>query len=322
MGKRLEEITATVGFERHRFGQSAPFTVILDAVNGEGDEITLKGQTEDEHPQQHLTYRFYGGWANYKNQRTGQTERQFRYQTFVRATPHNRAGIIKYLSGAPNIGRVLAGRLFEKFGGDAVKILREQPAVAAAACDRLSEAGAVEASEWLEREKSLEDCTIALVDLLEGHGFPKSAAKQAVKEWGNRAADVIRQNPYLMMRRIRGVGFKRCDALYLELGHPPGRLKRQALCAWHHVAQNSDGDTWFYRRMVEVGLAGAIAGADVRTDAAIECAGRAGFLSVIRTNGPGGAPDWDGDTEWMAEGKKARNELRLADLIVEALQEG
>lgn len=320
MPKRLLELTATVTYELFRFGQSEPFTVILEAVDDKGERIVLKGLLEENDPQQHLTYRFYGSWASYKNQRTGQSEPQFRFQTFVRATPHSRAGIVKYLSNAPNIGRVLAGRLFEKFQGDAVKILREKPEVAAAAIERLSEEAALEAAEWLEREKSLEDCTIALVDLLEGHGLPKSLVKQAVKEWGNRATDVIRQDPYRMMR-FRGVGFKRCDALYLDLNKPPGRLKRQALCAWYHVASNSNGDTWFPKSFVHVGLAGAIAGADVRAEQATDLAGRSGMLTTIRTDGPNGAPDWDGSFEWMAEGAKGRNEARLAGYICEALEE-
>lgn len=331
MARSLIEITATVARERHRFGEAEPFTVILDGTATlNGDErpsrIVLKGKTEgsheagDEEPRQHFAYRFYGEFRHYENRYTGDTERQFHYQTFVRAEPHTKAGIVAYLDGAPNIGRVLAMRLWDKFGSNAVKILREQPEVAAAACERLSVDAAMEAAAWLDREKALEDCSIELVDLLEGRGFPKVVAKQAVKEFGNRAAAIIKANPYLMMR-FRGCGFKRADALYLDLGHPPARLKRQALCAWHHVARNGDGDTWQYRKSVDVGLAGAIGGADVKADAAVELAGRVGMLAVMRTDGPDGPPAWDGDCCWVAEGAKARNEARLAGFVVEAMEE-
>jgi hypothetical protein len=327
MGTRLQELTAMVTFERHRFGQAEPFTVVLEAaaVDGGGDSgedfIVLKGQTDDGGPQVYLTYRFYGLWSEYQNQRTGQVERQFKFHTFVSAAPHGRAGIIKYLSFAPNIGNVFATTLWDKFKGDAVKILREKPHVASAACHRLSPAAAEEAAEWLVREQALEDCSIELVDLLEGHGFPKSTVKQAVKLWGNRAAQIIRQNPMLMMRRLRGCGFKRCDALYLELGHPPARLKRQSLCAWYHVACNTSGDTWNYIKVVEIGLSGAIAGADVRFEQALELALRSGMLAAVRTEGVDSPLDWDGSTLWVADGRKARNENRLAGYIVEALEE-
>ena len=288
---RLQEITATVVAERHRFGQAEPYTVIMDGATANGSReggqpsrLVLKGKTEDNEPQQHLTYHFYGQWRTYKNQRTGQEERQFHFQTFVRDQPHTRAGVVKYLAGAPGVGRVLAGQLFDRFGSDAVRILRTQPDVAAAAVNRLSPAAAADAAAWLETEKGLENCMIDLVGLLEGHGLPKGVVKQAVKTFGNLAATIIRKNPYQLMR-FRGCGFKRADALYLELGHPAAALKRQALCAWHHVASNSDGDTWHYRKTIDAGLAGAIAGADVRADQAIELASRSGMLSLTRTDG-------------------------------------
>lgn len=317
VAKRLKELTVTIDYETHRFGTGEPFTVILDghiADDEAGEEITLKGPTEDGHPQQHLTYRFYGQKTHYKG------KPQFKYTTFVHQAPHSRSGIIKYLTNAPHIGNVIARRLWDIYKGDAVRMLRTQPEQVAAETPRLSEDAAIEAAAWLEREKALEDCTIEIVDLLEGHGPPRGVVKQAIKEWGNLAATIIRKNPYVMMR-FRGVGFKRCDALYLELGGDPAKLKRQALCAWYHLAANTEGDTWFYRTVVEVGLNGAIGGAKVRSDQAITLANRASLISTIRTDDLHGIPDWDGSHHWMAEGRKARNELKLATYVCEALEE-
>ena len=316
MAKRLKEITVTIDYETQRWGDSDPYTVVLRGHLNDPDqtEISLKGPTDGEHPQQHLTYLFYGQNQNYRG------NPQFRYNTFVHQQPHSRAGIITYLAKAPGIGSAISRRLWDKFKGDAVKILREQPEVAAAACERLSDNAAFEAAEWLDREKTLEDCTIDLVGLIEGHVLPKSLGMGEIKRWGNQATGIIRQNPYRLMQ-FRGVGFKRCDALYLELGGDPARLKRQALCAWYHIASNSDGDTWFYKQQVIVGLTGAIGGAKVQAERAIELSNRAGIVSVIRTEGVDGDPHWDGDTVWMAEGKKSRNESRLASYVVEALLE-
>ncbi len=357
MPRKLIEITATVAHECQRFGDAPPFTLIMEGTmdetpatdganedghrngNGRPSRIKLKGKSEGgewngESPEEkgrqsrlnrlepyvHGSYRFYGEWRNYTNQRTGVTEKQFHWQTFVPAKPHSRAGVVAYLEQAPQIGRILAGRLFERFGGKAVDILADQPEVAAAAVDRLSDEAAVEAAAWLKREEALRDCTIELVDLLQGRGFPKATTKAAVKEFGNRAADVIRANPYAIMR-FRGCGFKRADALYLDLGHPAGKLKRQALCAWNHIARNCDGDTWHYRKAVEIGLAGAIAGADVRIESAIELATRGRLLATQWTNGVDGPMDWDGTHCWVADGKKARNEERVASYVVQAMQE-
>lgn len=317
MATRLKELIVTIDYESQRWGDSDPFTVILNGRMVDGDEetdITLKGPTDGDHPQQHLTYRFYGQKTLYRG------NPQFRYSTFVHQAPHSRAGIIKYLTNAPNIGSTFARKLWDLYRGEAVKMLRTQPEACAAAIDRLGVDSAIEASQWLDREKALEDCTIEIVDLLEGHGFPKGLVKQAIKEWGNLAATIIKKNPYLLMN-LRGAGFKRCDALYLELGYPPERLKRQALCAWYHLAQNTEGDTWYFRTQVEVGLNGSIGGAKVRSDDAIELAVRSGIVSLIRTKELQGEPHWDGSYCWMAQGTKARNEMKLALYIVEALEE-
>jgi len=317
MAKRLKEIAVTIDYESQRWGTSDPYTVILNghiADDEVGEEITLKGPTDGNHPQQHLTYRFYGSMTSYRGQP------QFKYTTFVHQAPHSRAGVIKYLTNAPGIGLAFARKLWDLYKGDAVRILRTDPAAAAQAVDRLGVESAMKAAEWLDREKALEDCTIELVDLLEGHGLPKGIVKQAILKWGNLAANLIRKNPYIMMQ-LRGAGFKRCDALYLELDYPPERLKRQALCAWYHLASNTDGDTWYPRTVVEVGLNGAIGGAKVRSDRAIELADRAGVIAITRTDGVNGAPHWDGSFEWMADAKKARNEAKLAMYIVEALEE-
>jgi hypothetical protein len=54
----------------------------------------------------------------------------------------------------------------------------------------------------------------------------------------------VRRDPFvLLVAEVSGCGFTRCDRLYVSLGLNPGRLKRQALAAWHAIKQR-DGDTW------------------------------------------------------------------------------
>lgn len=326
MPRQLEEITATFSCERMRFENANGDTIIGDATiqkeGGRSERIVVKGVAEDDEPSAHGAYRFYGSWATYRNKRTKQDEKQFHFKTFVRSTPHSRAGVVKYLEKAPNIGRVLAGRLFDRFKCDAVKILREQPNVAAAACDRLSLEGAYEAAAWLVVEQALEDCTIEIIDLLEGRGFRKSLAREVVKEFGNRAAQVIKKNPYILMR-FRGCGFKLADALYLDLGGRPEALKRQAMCATHAVATatSATGDTWHYIGVAEQGLKGSVSGTDVRAAEAMRLADRGGIMCRVWSDGRDGAPAWDGDTQWVADARKARNEARLAKYIAEATSE-
>jgi exodeoxyribonuclease V alpha subunit len=160
---------------------------------------------------------------------------------------------------------------------------------------------------------------IDVMELITGRGFPKRAAKEAIKTWGNLAASVIRQNPFALMR-FRGCGFKLTDALYLTLGHSPTKAKRQALCAWHGIASNTTGHTWFYQDVASAALRSSIGGAEVNEEKAIRLATKGGLLAVTYTDGPNGEIDpLLGTCCWLAESRKAANERRVAKYVAEAM---
>jgi hypothetical protein len=104
-------------------------------------------------------------------------------------------------------------RLWDAFEGDVVKTLRESPEEAAACVQGLSVAKAEAASKWLKDHARFEESFIEVNSLLSRGGFPKSTSKKAIKEWGAKAAETIYRNPYIL-QKFRGIGFKRCDALY------------------------------------------------------------------------------------------------------------
>ena len=332
MARKYEELVATILSERWRPRDQAPPTIaILTVVPEESEsagsgggssqqELSVKLRIEDDEDdalvQRHATLRFYGHWDSYKG------ERQFVAQTVVRATPHSRASVITYLKEAPCVGQILAKRLWDAFGSDAVKVLRKDPQAAAAAVKGLTEEAAAEASKWLQYHAAIESCRMAIEGLLAGHGFPKSTAKKAIKEWGNRAAQVVERNPFALWK-FRGVGFKRCDALYLALGKSPTRLKRQALCAYYAIANpdRGDGSTWMYSATAEKAIVASIGGARVRCCAALDMAKRAGLVVSQRTDSNQTTLDWDGPLEWLADAGKAGCEMRLANYVVEALLE-
>lgn len=324
----LEEITGIYITERHRFSNDGG-DVIIATIRMEGGDanqrepVVIKGPAEYDELTSQLSYRFYGRWTEYKNKRTGDTERQFAFQTFVRQAPHGRAGIIRYLQSAPNIGLGRATVLWDKFNSDAVRILREQPDVAAAAIGGgFSVLKADDAAAYLREESAMESCTIDLIDLLGGRGFPKSVAKSIVKRWGNRAAGIVRRNPYLLMA-FRGCGFKKTDNMYLDLGLPPAKLKRQALSAWYSLASDTEGHTWYPIEVAVNGIKANVGGVELQPEKALALAKRAEFISTLRTDRQGkvGGQPTDGGRLWVAEGKKARSEASVAASIADAIEE-
>ncbi len=326
---KLQEITATFLQERFRFTNADGDVIVGSAFqNGEVQkEISIKGQADIDELLEDQTYRFFGSWTEYKNKRTGITEDQFVFQSFILQQPHSRSGIITYLKRAGEgfgFGVARATRLWELYGTEAVRTLRESPDdVAAALADtslRIPAVKLVQVAGVLARESATEGCTLDLMDVLTGRGFPKSTARLVIRDRGVHAARDVRRNPYLLMK-YHGVGFKKTDALYLDLKLPTGRLKRQALCAWYKLASNTEGHTWYPLAFAAEGIRENIGAAELRIEDAITLANRAKATAELRTIGARGELSASGDCRWLAEGRKAANEGQLAAMVADAILE-
>ena len=318
----LLEITATYIGEKFHFDNPDSIAIIGDATHVSGEKpdgvncrMVVRGNVDSvDDLLSHQTYRFYGRWTEYLNKRTRENEPQFAFQTFVLSAPQSRAGIITYLSRhgeGLGIGKSRAATLYEKFAGDAVRVCRESPEVAAAAVSGWSISQAEEFAAELQASHYLEECSIELIELLDKRGFPKATAQSAIRLWGNRAKLVISNDPYKLMN-FRGCGFKRCDRMWLDLGLPPDRLKRQALCAWYAVASNSFGHTWFPIEIPIEAIRQTIGRCNVTPDRAIELAVRADMLTTTVSE--------SGKT-FIAETRKANNERFISERIGECERE-
>lgn len=322
MPAKLQELTLVYRRERIRWdavaildceepdspsGESQPALDIFAPANA----VTVKCECPPDELVGGLSYRFYGTWTNHDKY-----GKQFQARTYVRCQPHGKAGVIRYLQttcAGHGIGHATAAKLWDKFGSDACRILRESPEVAAAAVgmQHFTVEKATAAAAVLKEEQALEAVSIDLIDLLGGKGFPRDTAKKCVQEWGNRAAAMVRRNPYILMR-FRGVGYLRVDQLYLDLGGKPTAMKRQALAAWYAIARDTEGNTWFDPDYAEKGIRARVAGAELDPFAALKLCKRARMLSVLR-NGDGRV--------WIAETRKADNERTIANWAREAINE-
>lgn len=295
----MQELRASIHYERHRWGETA----ILEARTHAGQEITIKANCQVGEIQGGQSYLWFGRWHEHPKH-----GKQFHAKTFVPCEPAERRAVTKYLEKAPRVGPVIAGRLWEEYGAEAVRKLREEPREAAFGVRGLSTAGAREAAAWLEERKATEDCSVKLVGLLAGYGFPRDLHKALTALHGNRAAAMVRKNPYLLKDFPR-CGFAKCDRLYLDLGLNPNRRKRQALCMAYGLESDPSGNTWYPVAFVERTLAKYIGPAERNGPAAASLAKRAGLLRVRRTQ-----PD---NQPWFADAGKADNEGRLAARVAE-----
>lgn len=260
---------------------------------------TMKGTTQIDAFTPGLTYRFWGRWivhAKYGN--------QFFVETFLEETPATQSAICLYLEQCKGIGHVTARTIFDNFGERSVEVLRERPEEVANAVPRLTRAQCIEASVLLKTKHRTERAKMEMMTLVHKLGVPSKAVDQALSNWGNQAATVIKRNPYKLME-CTGVGFLKADNIWLEFGYSPTRLKRQAYCVWNGVHQQRNGDTWIPVAIPRTVLHRSISGADVDFERAMELCRRANVLR-FRTDARG---------VWVAERVKADQEAKLARLI-------
>lgn len=301
------ELTAV--FHRVRFAfeatdEAEPPTLIIEAT-ADGKLATLRGTAWQEDFISGCSYRFWGTWTTHP--KYGQ---QFKFEQFVVERPAGEVAVTQYLKHAPRIGPALARRLWDAYGEQAVEQLRLRPSECAGNIKGLSVESAKEAAEYLADNAAIEQAKIELVGLLHGRGIPRKTADKLLQDYGSKATDYLKANPYLLMR-YRGCGFLKADKLYIELGHNPARLKRQALCVQNAVEREANGDTWVPWTVARNRLGDELSGSDPRVNDAIRLMLRAkGLVSRIHHG-----------QQWLAEWRKAQQEQRVAWLVVEAEEE-
>ena len=309
-----EEITAEFRHEICSSTESPRFIVgsaqvqVDDGETAKGFDFSkagyfpIKGLAEELQLKPGMTYRFFGEWKN-----SPKHGRQFAFQTFVQAEPRGRRGVLRYLCLLPGIGEFTALRLWEAWGSECVDVLRDAPEWAAATIPRLSIKKATAAAAKLKEAKILEGATIDLLNLFEGRTLGKNIVKSVLADYGNRGAEMIRKNPYLLTR-YRGVGFLTTDAMYLELGMNPNKLKRQVLCISHAISSNQDGHIWHSVNWVKTALDFSISSTETRLDSALALGRRAGLLSIRE--------DEAGET-WVANRKDCLDEEWISQKVSE-----
>lgn len=220
------------------------------------DETKVIG-TAEEIPVPGLQYRFVGTWEN------SNYGRQFRFDGFVQHVPPSRDAVTKYLAQyGSGIGTIIADKIIREYGVEhAIDRLKDSPEAVSKAVPGLSLDNALKTSETLVKKAQFESTRIELLKLLQGRGFGSKGIDIALEKWGINAADKIKANPFiLMLERVPGAGFMRCDALYLDLGLDPHAIMRQMLCLWNQIEKYGDGSTWYVSSALQEHLKRSIGG--------------------------------------------------------------
>ncbi len=164
------------------------------------------------------TIRCVGDWKHHP-----QYGRQFEVQTFESKEPSDLVGIQKYLESGmiKGIGPTYAERIVQTFGIDTLRVIDENPS-------RLSEVPGIGSKRidmiqscWHE-QKAIRQVMI----FLQSHGISPGFAQKIYKTYGDASVEKVKQDPYILAKDIRGIGFKFADQIAVKMGIPLHSLTR------------------------------------------------------------------------------------------------
>lgn len=178
-------------------GQKGTVTVTVQmAAPMQGQQLDLKGKWI-EHP------------------RFGM---QFQAVHMIASAPTGVDGIRRFLASGviEGVGKGMAARIVEKFGGLALEIIERQP-------HRLREIRGIGKKTAEKIHASYQEkAELRQVMLwLEQHNVSGIYAGKIYARYGSCAVEVMEQNPYRLIMEIEGIGFNTADAIAASLGMEP-----------------------------------------------------------------------------------------------------
>ena len=148
--------------------------------------------------------------------------RQFTVHLCEHSMPATANGVIKFLSSnIKGIGPKSAERMVDKFGVEVLDLLDTDP-------DKLLEVHGISKKkldgiiESWRSQRAVKD----LIVFLHSHDIPPTYAAKIFRIYGAQAIQMIEENPYDLAYEVRGIGFKKADAMALKLGFEPESPKR------------------------------------------------------------------------------------------------
>ncbi len=148
---------------------------------------------------------------------------QFEVKEFETTAPSDLIGMQKYLESGliKGIGPKYAERIVKTFGLETLHIIDETP-------DRLHEVKGLGKNRidhikhcWQD-QRSIRSVMI----FLRKHGLSPSLAHKIYKAYGDTSVAKICDNPFLLAREVKGIGFKTADTIAKNLGLPHNATSR------------------------------------------------------------------------------------------------
>lgn len=166
-----------------------------------GDSITVMGEYKD-HP-------VYG--------------RQLVVSSFEKAAPTSADSIYKYLSSGmiKGVRESTAKKIVDAFGEDSLEVIEKDP-------EKLAGIKGISIKKAYEinSEYILQFGMRTLIMFLQQYEISPAYAVKIYKTLGADAISKIKDNPYILSKKIKGIGFKTIDKMAFKMGIDPGSTER------------------------------------------------------------------------------------------------
>ncbi len=162
---------------------------------------------------------------------------QLRAESLVALEPDTLEGLEKYLSSGviAGIGPGFAKRIVKTFGLDTLRVLDGEP-FRLREVQGLGETRVAEIRKaWIE-QRALSNVML----LLQSHGASAALAARIVKQYGDRAAEIVQKSPYRLAMDVSGVGFKTADRIARSQGIKGDHPERCQAGVVHELGALSD----------------------------------------------------------------------------------
>lgn len=140
---------------------------------------------------------------------------QIKVTAYKSIPPEDREGVIKYLSSGRfrGLGKRTAEKIVNKFGDKTFEILQDNP-------ERLREVKGVKKNIIEEIKKAGKDNKIIrdLTVKLAPYGIGNETIFKIYKTFGDDSYGILEQNAYILIEKVRGVGFRIADTIALGFG--------------------------------------------------------------------------------------------------------
>lgn len=151
-----------------------------------------------------------GTWSTHP-----QWGRQMQVSQYEVVRPATAQAIEKYLGSGmiKGIGPVMARRIVDAFGVDALDVIESQP-------EKLRTVDGVgeKRAEQIQQAWSDQSEVRNIMLFLQGHGVSPAYAAKIYKRYGSQAIEIFEENPYRLAMDVWGIGFKVADKMAQGMG--------------------------------------------------------------------------------------------------------